>query len=240
MFRKLISIAIVAVLLSACMARRARIDEKMMPTGPNIRTVEVSKIAYDEEGRPLFDRVLDDRPSEIGEHYTIVVYDGQKAVRSFDIALVPHESADAAKPFKIIYEWTSSGYRFGIGSGNGEEPPRPVLQEQGGSSLLPDPVIRVAYAFSMTVGGFIVGVAASLPAAVLELANVPFSSRERLVSFTDYRYDSQGRLAATKMFLPSDRTSEIVHTEFFYEGDGADPSRAEIRNLVDGSVKIVP
>jgi len=69
---------------------------------------------------------------------------------------------------------------------------------------------------------------------------VPFSSRERLVSFTDYRYDSQGRLAATKMFLPSDRTSEIVHTEFFYEGDGADPSRAEIRNLVDGSVKIVP
>ncbi len=240
MLRKHISIAIVAVLLTSCMARRTRIDDKVMPSGPAISTVMVSDISYDDRGRPLFDRVIGDRPLKPGEHYTIIAYDGKQPLRSFDIALVPHESADPARPFKVIYEWTTSGYRLAVGKGTGEEPPRPVLQEKGGSSLLPDPVIRVAYAFSMTVGGFLVGIAASLPAAVLELANVPFSAQERLVSYTDYGHDSKGRMATMNMFLPADSTKVIVSTEFVYEGDASVPVRAEIRNLVDGSVRTVP
>ncbi len=94
---------------------------------------------------------------------------------------------------------------------------------------------------TLTVGGFIVGLGASIPATFQELTNVILSAQEQVLSSTAYEYDGKQRLSRMKTFLPTDISREIIKTDFFYADENAAvPYKTEITSRPEGAVRTIP
>lgn len=106
------------LVLTGCMIERVQPAAEYPPV-PKQTIFLVSKIEYDDHGRPLFSHIVSRRPGSSGDRFTIVHAVNNKPVRSYDIAIVEQQKADMGKPLAVIYEWTGKGFEGGLAISQG-------------------------------------------------------------------------------------------------------------------------
>lgn len=239
---KHLSVFLVLV-LAACAPHKADLAAYYPPDGQTPAVSLFKNMEFDVHGKPVFSTALQKRPSRDGEQFVAVQYVGNRPVRSFDIVVSP-ESADMARPLKVIYEWTGRGFKAGVASGK-HFADSLLSEQQKGIAGPPvqtgmDKAMAVGPVILLSVGGFIVGLTASIPATVQELAHVVVSARERVLSYSAYEYDGKQRLSGMKTYLPADISHEIIKTDFFYQDDEATPAETHITSYPENTVRKIP
>lgn len=239
---KRLSVFLILV-LAACAPHKADLTAYYPPDGQTLAVSLFKNIEYDVHGKPAFSTILQKRPSREGEQFVVVQYVGNKPVRSFDIVVSP-ESADMTRPLKVIYEWTGRGFEAGVASGKSFTDSLMSEQQKdaAGSPVQTgtEKAMAVGPVILLSVGGFIVGLTASIPATVQELAHVVVSAHEKVISYSVYEYDGTQRLSGMKTYLPTDISHEIIKTDFFYQDDEATPSKTEITSYPENTVRTIP
>jgi hypothetical protein len=196
----------------------------------------VSRIKYDEHGRPLFSNVLGKRPAKAGEQFVLVHTQGGKPVMSYDVLIVPEPGVDMSKPLGVIYEWTGSGFRTGLAitgsflNGN--------IHGSGKEAAVELAIVTAPIVIG-GVSGFVIGLVASIPDAVSELSKVAVDAREKVVGYTLYEYDDWGRLRSMRLFPPVERSEALVRTEFFYNNGDIVPYKTEVTSRVEQKTRII-
>lgn len=236
-----LSILLIVSLMS-CAPRRAELPHFYPSDGQKPVLAVVKNIEYDEQGRPVFSNTLNERPTGEGEQFSLVQFVNGKPARSFDIVVIP-ERPDFSRPFKVIFAWTGKGFRAGVTSGKIYTDS--VVTEQkrnfnGGTKTGSEAVMAVGQVMILSIGGFVVGVAAGISAAFQELSHYAVGAHEQVISFTVYEYDFRERISLMKTFLPTDISQELIKTEFFYLGEEAIPSKTTITSYPENSIRTIP
>lgn len=229
--------------LAACTIRQAELAAYYPPDGQTPTISIYKNMEYDTQGRPVFSNTLKARPTREGEQFTLVQFINEKPVRSFDIVVTP-ERSDMTRPFKVIYEWTGKGFKAGVASGKSFTDSL-ISEQQKSVGASPvqtgtEKAMAVGTVVILSVGGFIVGLAAGISATVQELAHAAVSAHEKVISHSVYEYDGQQRLSRMKTYLPTDISHEIIKTDFFYQDDEATPSKTEITSYPENTVRTIP
>jgi hypothetical protein len=225
------------LVLSGCMTDRVQ-PVKEYPDVRQQGTFLVKKIEYDGHGRPLFREKIRMRPGGKGDRFALVHTVNDRPVRSFDIAVVEQRKSDK-NPLEVIYEWTGKGYEAGVSSGRYIVGSVTVDARGGRGSGTIQIGGAVAATVVLTAAGFVVGLVASVPAAVQELRNVVVNARETVLGYAVYEYDEKNRIKFMQLFPPVEHAEALVKTEFFYEGGGEEPSKTEVTSLVENKVRLV-
>ena len=215
---KILHYILSSVLIGACATSPADLS-KYHPSPGEADVTLFRNIEYDSRGRPAFYNELSDRPAREGDQFILAEFLDNKPVRSFDIVIMS-SSADVVRPFKVVYEWTGKGFKTGLSAGKSHVDSVVRDRETNNSDdrfgRTSDALKSVGPVILYTVGGFIVGLAASIPATFQELAKGLVTSREAVLAYTVYEYDLRQRLSRTKTYLPASLEKEIIRTDYYY------------------------
>jgi hypothetical protein len=225
------------LILSGCMTDRVQ-PVKEYPDVPKQGTFLVKKIEYDAYGRPLFREKIRMRPGGKGDLFALVHTVNNRPVRSYDIAVVEQQKSDKS-PLEVIYAWTGRGYEAGMSSGRYIVGSVTVDARGGRGSGTIQIGGAIVTTVVLTATGFVVGLVASVPAAVEELRNVVVNARETVIGYTVYEYDEKNRIKFMKLFPPVEHAEALVKTEFFYEGESAAPYQAEVTSVIEKKVRLI-
>jgi hypothetical protein len=221
-----VRLCLTSILIAGCATKRVG-QEEYATSGTH--DIVVRAISYDDNGLPISGTPLADRPSKLGDHFTVVRLLRDQPVISYDIAVV-RQRPDFARPLQVVYEWTGKGFTLGANVTRAMiNSAIPVQIQSSDAAVL---AILVTPTAAGAVGGFIVGIADGARQTALELSKVIVPG-EQLVTFTTFEYDGLNRLAVMRMFSP-DRMQELVRTRFAYEGAGTVPSRTTVKTLAEG------
>ncbi len=239
---KILHYILSSVLIAGCATSRA--DVSVYPPSPGKTDVTLfGNVEYDAQGRPVFNKVLSDRPSGEGDQFVLVEFMDNRPVRSFDIAVMSN-SAEVFRPFRVIYEWTGRGFKTGLSAGKAhvdsvlkDRETNTLTNQFGGTA---DALRAVGPVILYSVGGFIVGLAASIPATFQELAQGLVISRETVLAYTVYEYDFRQRLSRTKTYLPASTEQEIIRADYYYTGDDVDPYKAAVKSYPENKERYIP
>ena len=226
---------LISLALAGCMTERMP-PVAEYPAVPKQSTFLVKKIEYDGHGRPVYGEILDRRPGSAGERFTVVHAVDNRPSRSYDIVIVEQPKAGRG-PLAVVYEWTGRGFEGGVAVSSGFYPQGAI---DSGKDAIIYLAIKAAPIVIFTATGFVVGVVASIPETANELKRVIVNTREKVVSRTEYAYDTQGRIRFMKLFAPTGPADELVKTEFFYAGNSEVPARAEVTSAPEKKVRTIP
>ncbi len=222
-----LSLILIALVLISCAAKRPDVETR------HDREIIVREMTYDDDGLPVPGRLLPVRPSDPGDHFTVVSLAGDRLQVSCDIAVM-NERPDFRKPFQAVYEWTGKGFRVGM------EASMVLGLGLRGSYSGSEAVAALAFVFApVTIGGvtgFVIGIGDGVRQTALELRKFILDDGEQVLTCTLYDYDPRGRLARMRMFSP-DRKQELVRTAFEYAGAGTTPERTIVESLVEGKLR---
>jgi len=227
-------IASIVLLFAACGPKNADLTAPYTKDGGRT-TVLVTNMQYDSHGLPTFGPILPERPSEAGGRYAAVYYSGDRPVKSYDIAVVGERKPDATKPLEVLFQWTGQGFLVGASMLWGPGQIQLSGDRDGDMVVLAGALAPVVV---MTAGGFIVGVVAGVISAGEELRYALLRPQDVVMSVTIFERDGEGRLIRLRMFLPDEKT-EVVRTEYSYEGKGTVPVKAESRSYPENKVRTI-
>lgn len=222
-----LSLALAALLVAGCATER--IGQDVYSSGTD--ELVVRAIGYDDRGLPLRGTPLAERPSRLGDHFTVVRLLSGRPVISYDIA-VTKQKPDFAKPLRAVYEWTGRGFTLGAHVTGAMADGGVRIQAQNNEeaffalALIATPIV------AGTAGGFIVGIADGVRQTGLELGKVVVPGEE-VLTCTLFDYDASNRLVRMRMLSP-DRRRELVRTEFAYRGSATVPSSTAVKSLIEG------
>lgn len=225
--KKSVSLGLAALLVAGCATQRVGQDAYSSGT----EEIVVRAIGYDDKGLPLRGTPLAERPSRLGDQFTVVRLLSGRPVISYDIA-VARQKPDFAKPLQAVYEWTGRGFTLGANVTGAMANGGIRIQAQNNEeaffvlALIATPIV------AGTAGGFIVGIADGVRQTGLELSKVIVPGEE-VITCTLFDYDSSNRLVRMRMFSP-DRRRELVRTEFAYQGNATVPFSTVVKSLVEG------
>lgn len=231
------------LLIAGCATHQTDLSVYYPSEGKQATVMIVKITEYDAQGRPVFSKILKERPAREGDQFTLVQFIDNRPERSFDI-VIASERPDMTRPFRVIYEWTGKGFKAGVASGKNyidvvlKE--KQTSQTESNSLTGLESTTAVGPVLVLSVGGFIVGLAASVPATMQELSHVIVSAYESVISYSTYEYDSKQRLSRVKTYLPSDLSHEIIKTVYFYQDDETIPSKTEIVSFPENTVRTIP
>lgn len=232
MIRIRVFLCLAAVLLSNCASNTHDINGPGMPLRYDII---VNEMGYNDKGLPVPGRVLDERPSQPGQHFTVVQMADDRPLVSYDIAVV-RGKPDFNKPLEAIYEWTGKGFLYGITATD-------VLFSDShfhihsASELAGAAAVMATPAAIGGIAGFVIGVGDGAFQTVQELGKFVHDD-EQVLTCTRYDYDIGGRLLRMRMFT-SDMKKELVRTNFEYFGKSPVPTRATVESFVEGKERVV-
>jgi hypothetical protein len=225
-----VRLCLTSILIAGCATKRVG-QEEYATSGTH--DIVVRAISYDDNGLPISGTPLADRPSKLGDHFTVVRLLRDQPVISYDIAVV-RQRPDFARPLQVVYEWTGKGFTLGANVTramvNSAIPVQ--VQTQNSDAAFFVLAIMVTPTAAGAVGGFIVGIADGARQTALELSKMIVPGEE-LLTWTTFEYDGLNRLVLMRMFSP-DRMQELVRTRFAYEGAGTVPSRTTVKTLAEG------
>jgi len=238
LYRTIAHLLCLSLIFAGCATRQMKLDDQRAVTG--CKEVLVRQIEYDRKGLPLFLHQLVKRPSRAGDQFTIAQLMNGRPTTSYDIVVAGTDN-DFTKPFKVVYEWTGSGFQWGarntLVTGN--------MVSYGGTMGRGRDEHGVTLAFVIapmvigTAGGFIIGVADGIRTTAEEVGKVVVGKQEQVVAYTTYAYDARDRLALTRMYKANDSRQELVRTEYIYLADSPEPLKTTITTYPDGAVRIV-
>lgn len=220
------------LLLTACATQRLNLEDYRNPNLPDPTSKMFKNLTFDKTGLPVFSEILEKRPSGKGEQFYLVDYDSpERPLRTFQIALIRGEKASVMSPLQIIFEWTGSGIVVGLNS---------VLRSDLATKTPEDLLVVMTVPVITTVGGFIAGVVASIPEINTQVNRIFITKKEILVSYTTYEYDDQNRLVSMKAQSPTQDSKEVsATTKFFYDGDSAEPTKAEVTSVPENKTRVI-
>lgn len=204
---------------------------------PEDKTFFVKNTEYDEHGRPLFRDFLTERPAIEGEPFTILQYQENRPVQSFDVMVVGRK-ADINRPLAVIYKWTGDGFQAGLAVSEGLAPG--YYQSGSAKEAAAYLAIKAAPVVIGGVSGFVIGLVACIPETAVEVKNLIVNTQEVIMSHTYYEYDKLNRLTTMKMYLPAERETEAVRTVFYYKDSESDPEKTEVKSFVEHTVRTIP
>jgi hypothetical protein len=223
------------MIAQGCMTARVQ-PAAEYASAPKKSVILVEKIEYDGHGRPLFNDVLNKRPSHADDRFTIVQFSGDRPVVSYDITIVGEEQIDLKKPVSVIYEWTGKGFEAGFQiSGH-------VLGGHIHASGRDAAVYLAIVTAPIIIGGvtgFVIGIAESIPDTAAELRKVIVNKREKVTAYTNYEYDEEGRIRSMNLYPPAEHAEALVRTEFMYAGKGRDPYKTEIMSVPEKKTRVL-
>jgi len=229
-------VLILALLLSACASR----PKTVAPADPRLRTLLLSGLAYDDLGVPDFSRnILKDRPRERGAKFTFVQFIEERPIKSYEIAITDPPRPDMLRPIRLIFEWTGQGFITGLEM-TGEMISEQSLIGHSEEAVLAALVIITAPIVIGTIGGFAIGVGASVPLTGEELKKIPVRTSEVILTFSDYEHDERGRLMRIKTYLYTAPHNLLVQTDYHYRSNDHKPSRTEIKSIPENRVRVLP
>lgn len=197
---RLVFLTGLVILISAC---ASQIDRPL--ADQNIPQLILASIPLGDNKLPDFSQQRDKRPTTPGTIYHLVYKQQDRVTTSYEIAISKGRKSRIDRPLEVIYEWTSKGFVAG-------------LETLDGAQGIDEMVVVVALPVVGAIAGFVVGVFASIPEAYNELGNLLTTSKERLVSQSDYQYDRLNRLVLIDKHLPGKKGRKLIRTEFHYEG----------------------
>lgn len=215
------------ILIFSCSRHAVRINDDP----ERYETKWFTLIDYSEYGMPVFAGPL--TVSEINSRTNAVaaVYDrAQKTpVKAYHIAVVPaSKKPDPKKPFSVIYEWTGRGFRVGY------EYSKDIIEQsaalagdaRGGGGANNDACLALIAApgsaagaiifLGSGIGGFVVGLAESVPATYRELEKTVPGKEQVIMGWTALEYDGRGRMTGYTEYSPPQRSEKLSQTVFFY------------------------
>jgi len=201
----------------------------------DLRFELVSGVEFDEYGRPVFGRTLDERPSEPGSLFVMLARDKQGMVyRSYLVAVTMPKDPDIAQPFKVAYHWTGKGFKKAgkllkdIFTG---EPRYEGSQGEVAMYLL----VAITGVTILTTGGVVVGILDGTWEAGKEMGKLLITGEEVLASFSTYEYDDKSRIYRMRSYIPGEPPEEIISTLFTYTGGSATPAETLTWSLPDNT-----
>jgi hypothetical protein len=227
-WRRLASLVAAALLVAGCAAQRVGEEEHAWI---GTEAIVVRAIGYDDKGLPLRGAPLAERPSSLGDHFTVVRLLSDRPLISYDI-VVARQKPDFAKPLQAVYEWTGRGFTMGANVTGAMANGTVRIQARNNEEAFFVLAIVVTPIVAGTAGGFIVGIADGVRQTGVELGKVIVPGEE-VITCTTYEYDGSNRLLRMRMLSP-DRGRELVRTEFAYEGSATVPSSTVVKSLVEG------
>ena len=225
--KSFVRLCLTCILIAGCATKRVG-QEEYATSGTH--DIVVRAIGYDDKGLPVHGTPLAERPSRLGDHFTVMRFLRDRPVISYDIAVVK-QRPDFARPLQVVYEWTGKGFTLGANVTKAIVNSATPVQMQGRDAAFFVLAIMVTPTAAGTVGGFIVGIADGARQTALELSKVIVPGEE-LVTCTTFEYDGLNRLVLMRMFSP-DRMQELVRTKFAYEGAGTVPVRTTVKTLAE-------
>lgn len=231
-----ISLMFVACLcLASCAPSRADLSKHALPEKQQPTLVIVKRIDYDQNGLPVFQPRLRKQPTKVGEQYTVAYFVKDRPCKSFDIVILD-EKIDLENPLNVLYAWSGRGFGLGIVLGD-------MTIRGGANTGRKEGLIVLAVGAVMPlvggVAGFMIGTLAIIPQGVQDLGTMLSSGREAVISFTEYEYDTQGRLNMMKMFQPGEMPVELIRTVFTYEKNETAPSKTEVYSAPENKTRII-
>ncbi|MDH5179070.1 MAG: hypothetical protein OEZ39_00395 [Gammaproteobacteria bacterium] len=186
----------------------------------------LSAIPLNADNLPDYSKTLAQRPTESGSIYHLAWRQQQRITTSYEIAIRKDRQADVFRPVKVIFVWTGKGFVAGIET---------LVNSHGITEL----AMVVALPVLGAMGGFVVGLFAAVPESVKELQHLLISSREVLVSQSDYQYDEHGRLIIIEKHLPGKYGRKLVRTEFQYLADKTVPYQVVVYSYPEKFERII-
>lgn len=209
------------VLLSAC---ASQINHLHNASGQP--PLILNKIPLNTQLLPDFDQQFQARPTAPGKIYHLAIREKNRITRSFEIAVLKGPRSTAHKPLKVVYEWTGKGFVAGLDAATG-------------SNMVTDLLMIAVLPAAGAVAGFVVGLFASIPESYKQLERALTTSRERLLSQSDYRYDQLSRLTLIDQHLPGTHGRKLIRTEFHYQGTERSPYQVTIYSHPEDKQRIL-
>jgi hypothetical protein len=215
---------------SGCAPAHVDLAHPALYQGKTITVAMVKKVEYDSHGRPLFQSVLQKRPEKAGEQFTVVQYEENRPVISYDIVIVGRKP-DMMRPLAVVYDWTGKGFETGVRLA--------VDSLRGAADNKYGWVVPVASMVVSTAAGFVIGVGASVPVAMREI-NTLITDNEVLLGYSEYTHDQDGRLRIMRVFQPAETPREIVKTEYLYHDHDKTPYQTDIYSSPENKLRTIP
>lgn len=237
-YRTMTLLLCLSLIVAGCATKHVKMDDQ--PCVTRCREILVRQIEYSPKGLPVFLTQLDERPGRAGDRFTIVQLMNGQPKTSFDIVVVGPES-DFTKPFKVVYQWTGTGFQAGAQA-------TAVTADLASHAEVRvrsrnEAAVTLAFIYAPlvvgTAGGFIIGVVDGIRTTAEEVVKVAVGKQEQVVAYTTYAYDVQDRLALTLMYRADDPRQALVRTEYTYRADSKELLKATIMTFPDGAIRIV-
>jgi len=205
-------------------------------------------IQYDDYGMPVFIHQLDKSPAKPGGQYIAVAYCNGKPDKYYHIGIFESESKpDFIKPFKVIYTWTGKGFQIGYEQSKEiieysvEAASSVPVDVNGCSSLVavPGSAVGAAIYFSSALGGFVVGLAKSIPASYNELKKLGINKYETILCSVIMEYDKQDRLSKIKTYSQPPAETLITETTFYYRDTIKNPYKTKNYSVPEKKERII-
>lgn len=205
-------------------------------------------VHYNDYGIPVFIDKLDKTPAKPGGQYVAVAYYNGRPDKYYHIGIFKSESKpDFIKPFKVIYTWTGKGFQIGY------EQSKEIIEDSveaassfpadvnGCASLIavPGSAVGAVIYFSSALGGFVVGLAKSIPASYEEINKLGIHKYKTVLCSVIMEYDKQDRLSKIKTYSQPPAETLITETTFYYRGNIENPYKVKNYSIPEKKERII-
>jgi hypothetical protein len=202
-----------------------RLDPADLSFDKDQRSILLQEVVYDETGLPLFIKTLNKRPVDAGDRFTLVLFRGNRPVKTFDI-LIKRPQGDLMIPVHIVFKRTGEGLVVGAVIG--------LMLVDSGVSWEIVPALGVVGG----AAGFVVGLVSSIPPAIAETEKIMLRGHETVVSYTDYEYSALGQLIGMSLYDP-EKKMLLVKAVFHYENGRSIPVSTYITSYPENVVPVI-
>lgn len=212
-------------------------------------------LEYDKYGIPqLSDEIEFSNLSDASEYY-LVNYSEYGPETVYIIKRVK-KTKNLAAPFKVIYEWTGKGFKYGYVSSKGiiEKSSEigkviiePIPEEGPGMTLrvpvfivsaVPGYIIGTTVFIASGVTGFLIGLKESGPEAYNSIKKIGKSDGLVLGKYI-FHYDIKKRIKKFVHYSPPPDNEALSETEYFYNDSGSLPYKSVNYSYVDKKKRVV-
>jgi hypothetical protein len=224
---------VIAVLLGVnCSSKRVKLDEPL----DKYTLLYFQNSGYNEYGYPVFQKKIINIEKYKGDQYVIALFrDGLIHKTYFIQKGESLDKPDIKMPFEVIYEWTGKGFRAGfkyskkiiepsVKAGN------EVAKNPGCAPLtllvtVPGVAVGATVFVATSVGGFVVGVGKSIPAAYEEISKFNLDKSEIIYRSIKFNYDKRKRISDYIELSPPPEEKVLSQTRFYYKRRSSTPHK---------------
>jgi hypothetical protein len=205
-----------------------------------------ASIDYDNYGLPILREPMKEKPVKPGLQYIIVPQKKGFPEEFVTVAVMsPDKSPSIKNIYNVIYSWTGKGFETGY------QKSRELIKQSGDlastgyepfiGAIIATPFMAIGGAIFIVcgTGGFVIGMAAAVPATIDEVKKLGLNNNEMILCITKLYYDNNGRMVRGTTYSTSDEKSLLYETKYYYKGSKKYPFKTVCISNPDKKERVI-